>query len=60
MEQHITLGWTGVRPNGNIMSFSFMYAPETTVTGASTFDPFQTIELKMTQLDLSAVFVCGR
>jgi len=56
MEQHITLGWTGVRPNGNIMSFSFMYAPETTVTGASTFDPFQTIELKMTQLDFEFAY----
>lgn len=52
MEQHFTLGWTGVRPSGNIMSVAFMYAPETTVTGASTFDPFQTITLKMKQLEL--------
>jgi len=56
MEQHITFGWTGVRPNGNVMSFSFMYAPETTVTGPNTFDPFQTIELKMTQLDLEFAY----
>ena len=56
MEQHFTVGWTGERPNGNIMSLSFMYAPESTVSGASTFDPFQTIELKMSQLDLEFAY----
>ena len=56
MEQHFTLGWTGVRPNGNIMSLSFMYAPKSTVSGANTFDPFQTIELKMSQLDLEFAY----
>ena len=56
MEQHFTVGWTGVRPNGNIMSLSFMYAPESTVSGANTFDPFQTIELKMSQLDLEFAY----
>ena len=56
MEQHFTVGWTGVRSNGNIMSLSFMYAPESTVSGASTFDPFQTIELKMSQLDLEFAY----
>lgn len=56
MEQHFTVGWTGVRPNGNIMSVSFMYAPESTVSGANTFDPFQTIELKMSQLDLEFAY----
>jgi long-chain fatty acid transport protein len=56
MEQHLTFGWTGLRPNGNVMSFSLMYAPETRVSGASTFDPFQTIELKMTQLELEFAY----
>ncbi len=56
MEQHITLGWTGERANGNIMSFSFMYAPETTVSGVSTFDPFNRIELKMSQLDFEFAY----
>ena len=56
MEQHFTVGWTGVRPNGNIMSVSFMYAPESTVSGANTFDPFQTIEIKMSQLDLEFAY----
>ncbi len=56
MEQHFTLGWTGVRPNGNVMSFAFMYAPENSVSGPSTFDPFQTIELKMTQLEFEFAY----
>ena len=56
MEHHFTFGWTGVRPSGNIMSLSFMYAPENTVSGRSTFDPFQTIELKMSQLELEFAY----
>lgn len=56
MEQHLTFGWTGLRPNGNIMSFSFMYAPESKVLGANTFDPFQTIELKMSQLEFEFAY----
>ena len=56
MEQHFTMGWTGVRPNGNVMSFAFMYAPENSVSGPSTFDPFQTIELKMSQLEFEFAY----
>ena len=56
MEQHITFGWTGERANGSVMSVSFMYAPEKTVTGANTFDPFQMIELKMSQMDLEFAY----
>jgi long-chain fatty acid transport protein len=56
MEQHFTVGWTGERPNGNIMSVSFMYAPESRVSGPNTFDPFQTIELTMSQLDLEFAY----
>ena len=56
MEQHLTFGWTGVRPNGNVMSLSLMYAPESKVSGANTFDPFQTIELNMSQLDFEFAY----
>ena len=56
LEQHITMGWTGKRANGNVMSVSFMYAPENTVLGVNTFDPFQTIELKMSQIDLEFAY----
>lgn len=56
MEQHITFGWTGVRDSGNVMSVSFMYAPKTEVKGFSTFDPFQSIRLEMTQLELEFAY----
>ncbi len=56
MEQHITFGWTGERDNGDIMSFSFMYAPKTEVSGFSTFDPFQSIRLEMTQLEFEFAY----
>ncbi len=51
MEQHITFGWTRKRANGGAWIFSFMYAPEKSVTGPSMFDPTQTIELEMSQLE---------
>ena len=51
MEQHITLGWTRRRANGGALNFALMYAPEKSVTGPSMFDPTQTIELKMSQLE---------
>ncbi|MDH3989970.1 MAG: outer membrane protein transport protein [Gammaproteobacteria bacterium] len=52
MEQHFTLGWTRMRSNGSAWNVSFMYAPENTVTGPSFFDPLQTIDLKMSQIEL--------
>ncbi len=51
MEQHITFGWTRQRDNGGSFNFSFMYAPENSVTGTSMFDQTQTIEVKMSQLE---------
>ena len=56
MEQHFTLGWTRMRSNGGAWNVSFMYAPENTVTGPSFFDPLQTIDLKMSQLELEVSF----
>ena len=56
MEYHLTAGWTGERPNGNIMSLSLMYAPTTEVSGVSTFDPIQTITLEMSQLEIEFAY----
>jgi len=56
MEQHITVGWTNTRPGGNVMSLSLMYAPSKEISGASTFDPFQTITLEMSQLELEFAY----
>ena len=56
MEQHLTLGLTRQRANGGAWSFSFMYAPENTLTGPSMFDPTQTVELKMSQLEFEVGF----
>lgn len=56
MEQHFTAGWTMQRANGGAWVFSFMYAPENTVTGPSMFDPTQTITLKMSQFEFEVGF----
>ena len=56
MEQHITFGYTRMRENGGAWNFSFMYAPENTVSGPSFFDPTQTIDLKMSQLEFEVSF----
>ena len=56
MESHMTVGWTSERANGNVLSMSLMYAPKKTVSGASTFDPTQTITLEMSQLELEFAY----
>ena len=56
MEQHITVGLTRARDNGGEWIFSFMFAPEKSVTGPSMFDPTQTIELSMSQLEFEVGF----
>ena len=56
MEQHITFGWTGERESGDVMSFSFMYAPKSEISGFSTFDPFQNIRLEMSQLEFEFAY----
>jgi long-chain fatty acid transport protein len=56
MEYHMTVGWTSERSNGNVMSWSLMYAPSKEITGASTFDPTQTIKLEMSQLELEFAY----
>ncbi len=51
IEQHFTIGWTHALKSGSIWNVMFMYAPETSVSGPSFFDPTQTIELKMSQFE---------
>ncbi len=56
MEHHLTIGWTSVRSNGSVMSWSLMYAPTKEISGVSTFDPLQTIDLEMQQLELEFAY----
>ncbi len=56
MEQHFTFGVTRHRPDGGDWTFSLMFAPEKKVTGPNMFDPTQTIELKMNQLELEFAY----
>ena len=56
MEQHITFGLTRGTDRGGVWSFSLMYAPESSVTGPSMFDPTQTIELTMDQLEFEVAY----
>jgi long-chain fatty acid transport protein len=60
MEQHFTIGLTHKTARGSVWNFSFMYAPEKSVTGPSFFDPSpQTIELKMSQLEFEVSYRFG-
>lgn len=62
MEQHITFGLTRRMASGGEFAFSFMYAPENTVTGPNMFDPGpdfmspQMIELSMEQLEFEIAY----
>jgi long-chain fatty acid transport protein len=56
MEQHITFGLTRQTSGGGIWNFSFMYAPENSVTGPNMFDPTQTIELTMDQFEFEVSY----
>jgi len=56
MESHITFGLTRQTDNGSAWSFSFMYAPEKSVTGPNMFDPTQTITLSMDQFEVEMAY----
>ena len=56
MEQHVTFGFTRKAASGGEWNISFMYAPENSVTGPSLFDPTQTIELTMDQLEFEVAY----
>jgi len=57
MEQHFTVGLTKHDLNGGEMTFSLMFAPENSVTGANMFDPSQNIELKMNQFEFEVAYL---
>jgi len=52
MEQHVTVGFTQLLEGGNEVNLSLMYAPEKKISGPQNFDPTQTVELKMKQIEL--------
>jgi len=52
MEQHLTVGFTEKMKSGNEVNLSLMYAPEKTVRGPQNFDPTQTVEFSMHQIEL--------
>ena len=52
MEEHYTVGLTRKMGGGNEFNVAFMYAPKVKVSGPQNFDPTQTVELKMQQIEL--------
>jgi long-chain fatty acid transport protein len=60
MEQHFTVGLTKHNLNGGDLTFSFMYAPEKSVSGPNPFDhptQPQIIELKMNQFEFEVAYL---
>jgi long-chain fatty acid transport protein len=51
IENHFTFGLTRRNGDHGEWNLALMFAPSKTITGTNTFDPTQTIELKMHQLD---------
>ena len=56
IEQHFTVGLTRQLGNDREFSAMLMVAPSNRVSGASTFDPTQTIELEMDQLEVEFAY----
>lgn len=52
IERHFTFGSSYRMQNGRELSVMLMYAPEEQVKGRNTFDPTQTIELRMHQYEI--------
>lgn len=52
IERHFTFGTSYLMQNGREFSLMLMYAPEEQVKGRNSFDPTQTIELRMHQFEL--------
>lgn len=51
IEDHIAGGFTKTNSNGSQLNFSVMYAFEGKQSGANPFDPTQTLEIKMYQIE---------
>lgn len=60
IEQHYTLGFTRKVGRNGELNLALMYAPEETVSGPNTFDPTQTIELRMRQFELELGYSWSR
>ncbi len=56
METHLTAGFTMPLDSKSEISFAAMYAPKTSVSGTSAFDPGQVIEIEMVQYELQATY----
>jgi len=54
-ESHITAGFTKLMGT-NELNFSFMYAPNNSISGPNSFDPVQTITIEMSQLEFEIGF----
>ena len=54
VRDHLTFGLTKEVGKTQEFNFSFMYALNESVTGPNAFDPAQTIEIEMSQIDLQA------
>jgi long-chain fatty acid transport protein len=56
MTKHVTLGGTYAMSPTTEVSFSYMYAPENSVSGGSFFGPSITESIKMSQQSLGIQF----
>jgi len=56
VEQHFTVGASKITSKGRELSFGFMFAPSKTQSGINTFDPTQTLTIKMHQFELDFTF----
>lgn len=56
METHVTFGFTLPLSSSSEFAFAAMYAPNSSVSGASPFDPAQTINIEMTQIEMQATY----
>lgn len=56
VERHFTVGSSYRMANGRRFSLALMYAPESRESGPNTFDPTQTIELRMHQYEIEFGF----
>jgi len=56
METHLTFGFTMPMGSDAEFNFSAMYAPSSDVTGATQFDPAQTVKLEMDQMEVQATY----
>lgn len=56
IQDHFTAGFTHKLDSGDEYSLQIMVAPQHTVKGRNTFDPTQTIELKMHQFEVEFAY----